>query len=156
MPAKGGDDVANVKQTLQAVVLADSFANAFKPLTVRGPKVLLPIAHAPALEYVLEWLASQGVEETFVVACAHADAIEAYLHASGWSQGSGGAGGERDGSDGRRGRDGDGTRGGMTTKCIASSNCISAGEALRLIDHKHVIRSDFVLVSGDVVTNMDL
>ena len=44
----------------------------------------------------------------------------------------------------------------MTTKCIASSNCISAGEALRLIDHKHVIRSDFVLVSGDVVTNMDL
>ena len=88
MPAKGGDDVANVKQTLQAVVLADSFANAFKPLTVRGPKVLLPIAHAPALEYVLEWLASQGVEETFVVACAHADAIEAYLHASGWSQGS--------------------------------------------------------------------
>ncbi len=156
MPAKGGDDVANVKQTLQAVVLADSFANAFKPLTVRGPKVLLPIAHAPALEYVLEWLASQGVEETFVVACAHADAIEAYLHASGWSQGSGGAGGERDGSDGRRGRDADGTRGGMTTKCIASSNCISAGEALRLIDHKHVIRSDFVLVSGDVVTNMDL
>ena len=107
MPAKGGDDVANVKQTLQAVVLADSFANAFKPLTVRGPKVLLPIAHAPALEYVLEWLASQGVEETFVVACAHADAIEAYLHASGWSQGSAGAGGERDGSDGRRGRDGD-------------------------------------------------
>ena len=57
MPAKGGEDVANVKQTLQAVVIADSFANAFKPLTVRGPKVLLPIAHAPALEYVLEWLA---------------------------------------------------------------------------------------------------
>ena len=29
-------------------------------------------------------------------------------------------------------------------------------EALRLIDHKHVIRSDFILISGDVVSNVDL
>ena len=39
---------------------------------------------------------------------------------------------------------------------MPSASCVSAGEALRLIDHKHVIRSDFVLVSGDVVTNIDL
>ena len=27
---------------------------------------------------------------------------------------------------------------------------------MRLIDHRHVIRADFVLVSGDTVANMDL
>ena len=42
------------------------------------------------------------------------------------------------------------------THAIASSNCVSAGEALRLVDHKHVVRNDFILVSGDVVTNIDL
>jgi len=44
----------------------------------------------------------------------------------------------------------------MVTHAIASSNCVSAGEALRLVDHKHVVRNDFILVSGDVVTNIDL
>ena len=39
---------------------------------------------------------------------------------------------------------------------IVSTNCKSAGEALREIDVKDVIKTDFVLVSGDVVSNMDL
>jgi translation initiation factor eIF-2B subunit epsilon len=39
---------------------------------------------------------------------------------------------------------------------IVSTNCKSAGEALREIDVKDMIKSDFVLVSGDVVSNMDL
>lgn len=39
---------------------------------------------------------------------------------------------------------------------IVSTNCISAGEALRLIDHKDIIKSDFILVSGDTVSNMAL
>lgn len=40
---------------------------------------------------------------------------------------------------------------------ITSNNCLSAGDALREIDHKGVVRSDpFVLVSGDVVSNINL
>lgn len=39
---------------------------------------------------------------------------------------------------------------------IVSTTCKSAGEALREIDVKDMIKSDFVLVSGDVVSNMDL
>lgn len=39
---------------------------------------------------------------------------------------------------------------------IVSTACKSAGEALREIDVKDVVKSDFVLVSGDVVSNMDL
>jgi len=162
-------DDLSVKRALQAVVLADSFAHAFKPLTESTAKVLLPIAHAPTLEYTLEWLATQGVEETFVVACAHAEAVEEYLVRAGWTGkgegggcggAEGGADGKSGGKDGERGGGGGdargGGKGGMVTHAIASSNCVSAGEALRLVDHKHVVRNDFILVSGDVVTNIDL
>ena len=39
---------------------------------------------------------------------------------------------------------------------IVSTACKTAGEALREIDIKDIIKSDFVLVGGDVVSNMDL
>lgn len=35
----------------------------FRPITVEQPKVLLPLVNAPLLEYTLEWLASNAVEE---------------------------------------------------------------------------------------------
>jgi translation initiation factor eIF-2B subunit epsilon len=85
------------------------------------------------IEYTLEFLASNGVEEVFVFCCAHAEQIVAYLESSAWSQ-----------------------TPGFVVHTIVSTNCISAGEAMRLIDHRHVIRADFVLVHGDVVANADL
>ncbi len=39
---------------------------------------------------------------------------------------------------------------------IVSTNCLSAGEALRLIDQGHLIKNDFVLCSADIVSNMAL
>lgn len=44
----------------------------------------------------------------------------------------------------------------MKVSVITSTACLSAGEALRLVDQKDVIKSDFVLVSGDIVANADL
>ena len=40
---------------------------------------------------------------------------------------------------------------GFAVHTIVSTACISAGEALRLIDQRHIVRSDFILVSGDTV-----
>ena len=34
--------------------------------------------------------------------------------------------------------------------------CTSAGDAFRSLDQKDLVKNTFVLVSGDVVTNMDL
>lgn len=44
----------------------------------------------------------------------------------------------------------------MHAQVIVSTACKTAGEALREIDIKDIIKGDFVLVSGDVVSNMDL
>jgi hypothetical protein len=51
------------EQKLQAILLADSFATAFRPITAEGPKVLLPLVNVPMLEYTLEFLSQNGVEE---------------------------------------------------------------------------------------------
>ena len=39
---------------------------------------------------------------------------------------------------------------------VANENCHSFGDAVRDLDAKGVLRHDFVLVSGDVVTNLRL
>jgi translation initiation factor eIF-2B subunit epsilon len=39
---------------------------------------------------------------------------------------------------------------------IVSQELNSVGDALRDLDAKQVLRSDFILVSGDVVSNMNL
>ena len=45
----------------------------------------------------------------------------------------------------------------LQVRIITSNNCLSAGDALRDIDQRGVVRSDpFILVSGDVVSNIDL
>ncbi|KAK9914949.1 hypothetical protein WJX75_002748 [Coccomyxa subellipsoidea] len=126
--------VAPGEEALIAVLLADSFNQRFRPITLERPKVLLPLAGVPLLDYTLEWLASNGVAEVYVFCCAHAEQVKEHLKAAGWLQ----------------------ERSSITVKVIVSTTCKSAGEALREIDVKDMIKSDFVLVSGDVVSNMDL
>ena len=65
----GGESIALMKQEqpLQAILLADSFTDTFRPLTQKMPKVLLPLVNVPMIEYTLEFLAINGVEEVRAV-----------------------------------------------------------------------------------------
>lgn len=75
--------------------------------------------------------------QTYVFCCAHAEQIKTYLAESKWAAGGSGA---------RQ----------MKVSTIVSTVCSSAGEALRMIDQRDIIKSEFVLVSGDTVSNMKL
>jgi len=81
-------------------------------------------------------LAGSGIEELFVfVAGSGADAVEAYVRRSPWAKPSSV----------------------IEVHCVRDRTCASAGDALRELDKRNVIKSDpFVLVSGDVVTNVDV
>jgi translation initiation factor eIF-2B subunit epsilon len=59
----GGGEDAKRDQKLQAILLADSFSKSFRPVTWETPKVLLPLVNVPMLEYTIEFLAQNGVEE---------------------------------------------------------------------------------------------
>ncbi|KAI3451486.1 hypothetical protein Pfo_008151 [Paulownia fortunei] len=131
----GGEDAEEelTRAPLQAILLADSFATLFRPITLERPKVLLPLVNVPMIDYTLAWLESAGVEEVFVFCCAHSKQVIDYLENSKWF-------GQPNFS--------------VTT--IESYNSTSAGDALRLIYERHVIRGDFILVTGDTVSNMSL
>lgn len=62
-PAASHSDDVNRQQKLQAILLADSFSKSFRPITAEGPKVLLPLVNVPMIEYTIEFLAQNGVEE---------------------------------------------------------------------------------------------
>ncbi|KAK8546463.1 hypothetical protein V6N13_067685 [Hibiscus sabdariffa] len=121
------------RNPLQAILLADSFATTFRPITLERPKVLLPLVNIPMIDYTLAWLESAGVEEVFVFCCAHSKQVIDYLESSQWS-----------------------SQPNFSVTTIESHNSISAGDALRLIYERNVIHGDFVLISGDTMSNMSL
>lgn len=81
-------------------------------------QVLLPLVNVPLIDYTLEWLASAGVEECFVFCCAHANQITSHLTKSKWR-----------------------SQPNFAVTPIESHDCVSAGDALRLIEQRGVVSS---------------
>ncbi|ESP01810.1 hypothetical protein LOTGIDRAFT_225095, partial [Lottia gigantea] len=126
-----GEDLKQ-EDVLQAVVIADSFNVRFGPLTLKKPRALLPLVNVPLIDYTLNFLAAAGIQEVFVVCCHLADQIRTHLKNSKWSE----------------------VGSSMTVTPILSDGCMSVGDSLREIDSKSLIRSDFILITGDVVSNI--
>mmetsp|Transcript_31634 Transcript_31634/g.50502 ORF Transcript_31634/g.50502 Transcript_31634/m.50502 type:complete len:794 (+) Transcript_31634:290-2671(+) len=119
---------------LQAVVLADSFERKFRPITLETPKALLPLVNVPMIEYTLEFLAESNVKEIFVFCGWMAEKVESYLNQSRWA-----------------------TSTSPVVRIMKFKHTSNACSALRELDQIGVLNSDpFVLVSGDVVSNIKL
>ncbi|VVT50007.1 uncharacterized protein SAPINGB_P002554 [Magnusiomyces paraingens] len=129
MPPKKKTDE---EEGLQAIVLSDSYQDRFLPLTRERPRCLLPLANTPLLEYTLEFLATARVAEVFVIGSAHAQQIEEYIQGSKWVSASAP----------------------FRVEVIQSDSC-SIGDALRDIDRLGLVTNDFLLISGDIVSNID-
>ncbi|KAF8937475.1 nucleotide-diphospho-sugar transferase [Dissophora ornata] len=129
MPPK--DKVESTEQVLQAVILADSFDERFQPITLETARCLLPLCNVPLISYTFEFLAVAGVQEIFVFCCSHSDKVKAFVKQYGKSSN-------------------------MKINTIVSQECISVGDAMRELDAKQLIDTDFILVTGDVVSNMKL
>lgn len=123
-----------VEETFQAVVLADTFETRFEPFTRDKPRCLLPLANTPLIEYTLEFLANAGVEEVFLYAGAHSDQLEKYINASKWRAPSSP----------------------FKQFTFLKSTSTSVGDVMRDLDGKHLITGDFIVVSGDVISNLPI
>lgn len=131
---KGSSSAEEVEESLQAVVLADTFETKFEPFTLDRPRCLLPLANTPLIEYTFEFLANAGVEEVFLYGGAHADQLEKYITASKWRAAS--------------------SPFKQLTFLKSTSTCV--GDVMRDLDGKHMITGDFILVSGDVISNLPI
>jgi translation initiation factor eIF-2B subunit epsilon len=85
----------------------------------------------PIIEYTLELLVTAGVKELFVVCSTHAEKIQDYCADSPACQQ-------------------------FAVHVLNVPGCKSMGEAMREVYSRGNIRGDFILVSGDVVSNIKL
>ncbi|KAB8079400.1 nucleotide-diphospho-sugar transferase [Aspergillus leporis] len=129
-----GNAAEEVEDTLQAVVLADTFETRFEPFTLDKPRCLLPLANTPLIEYTLEFLANAGVEDVFLYAGAHSNQLEKYINASKWRSPSSP----------------------FKQLTFLKSTSTSVGDVMRDLDGKHLITGDFIVVSGDVISNLPI
>ncbi|KAN0133810.1 Nucleotide-diphospho-sugar transferase [Lactarius tabidus] len=133
MPSTSKEIPDEEAEVLQAVILADSFNKRFKPLTSDRPKCLLPICNAPLLDWTLEGLALAGIQEIFVICRSHTEQVKAAIQNSKWSHPSSGL---------------------KIVPVMTARETFSPGDAMRDIYTHGIITSDFVLVSGDLVSNI--
>lgn len=115
---------------LQGLIIVDNFSPAFSPLTSSLPQALLPLANIPLIDYSIEFLARNKVKEVTVVCTDHIEAVEAHVNKVRVK--------------------------GCKVRCFADEDCKSVGDVLRRLDEEQLIKSDFVLVQGGVVSNLDL
>ena len=116
------------------LVAADDVAERFQfhPLALDRPKVLSPLLNTTILDYAVQYLVAQGVQELYAVCVT--EAVELYLleslqlaHST------------------------------LKLTVIRDSTVTNSGDALRELDKRNVIQSDpFVLMHGDTVTNCNL
>ncbi|CAM1503792.1 Fc.00g013830.m01.CDS01 [Cosmosporella sp. VM-42] len=125
------------EDVLQAVVIADSFQDRYRPFTIEKPRCLLPLANTPLIEYTLEFLAMNGVSEVYIYCGAHTEQVEDYIGRSRWSTGSR-------------------TCPFTVLQFVRVSDARSVGDVLRDMDKRSLVDGDFIIVNGDLVSNFML
>lgn len=115
---------------LQAIVFADDFTTKLSPLENVMPSILLPVLNTPLLHYLIETLVASRVQEVFLYCSSHIDLLKNYIKTI--------------------------NRNDIIITTVISDGCRSLGDALRDIDTKGWVRADFILIRGDVFTNVDL
>jgi mannose-1-phosphate guanylyltransferase len=115
---------------VQAVVLVGGFGTRLRPLTLTSPKQMLPVGNRPMIERVLEHLAAHGVERATLALGYRPDAFaDAYP---------------------------DGRCAGVELHYAVEPEPRDTAGAIWFAAHDAGIAERFVVVNGDVLTDLDL
>ena len=115
---------------MRAVVLVGGFGTRLRPLTMTTPKQMLPILHKPMIEHVLEHLAGHGITEAVLSMGYRPDAFaDAYP---------------------------DGRCAGVELHYAIEPEPLDTAGAIRFAAHDAGIDDRFVVVNGDVLTDLDI
>ncbi|KAF4121506.1 translation initiation factor eIF-2B subunit epsilon [Geosmithia morbida] len=96
---------------------------------------LLPLANTPLIEYTFEFLAMNGVDQVYIYCGAHTDQVESYVNGSRWATTSR-------------------TSPFSVVQFVRVADARSVGDVLRDMDKRSLVDGDFLLVHGDLVSNI--
>jgi mannose-1-phosphate guanylyltransferase len=114
---------------VQALVLAGGEGTRLRPLTLTTPKPVLPLAGRPFLTFMLDWLHGHGVEEVVLSLGFLSDAVHAVL--------------------------GD-IQSGMRLRYVHEDEPLGTAGPVRLAADEGILAERFLVLNGDVLTDMDL
>ena len=128
-------------------MIADSFNTRFVPLSLDRPRALMPLGNVALIDYTLDFLAASGVDEIVLFCCVFAREIQAHVANNGCDECCV-AGHHPPPAHVRDGR--------MSIVNVVSQRSLNFGDAMREIFQCGAVRSDFILVTGDIVSNAKL
>jgi mannose-1-phosphate guanylyltransferase len=114
---------------VQALVLAGGEGTRLRPLTLTTPKPVLPLAGRPFLTFMLDWLHRHGVDEAILSLGFLSDAVHEVL--------------------------GD-IQSGMRLRYVHEEEPLGTAGPVRLAADEGVLADRFLVLNGDVLTDMDL
>jgi mannose-1-phosphate guanylyltransferase/phosphomannomutase len=113
---------------MKAVIMAGGEGTRLRPLTSNAPKPLLPLVNRPMMEHIVGLLKRHGIDEIVVTVAFMANAIRDYF--------------------------GDGSEFGVTISYATEETPLgTAGSVRNAMTH---LTERFVVISGDVLTDIDL
>lgn len=132
---QGGEDNT---YGLQAVILADSYTHKrFGPISQSIPKMLIPVAGCPMINYSIDLLINSNVSEIFIICSSHAAQLKEYIDSSQWTNPH--------------------WYPKLKIHIECNEECDTVGDALRYISNLGLIQSKtFVLCRGDCIANISL
>ena len=113
---------------MKAVIMAGGEGTRLRPLTSNAPKPLLPLVNRPMMEHIVDLLKRHGIDEIVVTVAFMANAIRDYF--------------------------GDGSEFGVKIAYATEETPLgTAGSVRNAMEH---LTERFVVISGDVLTDIDL
>ncbi|MGH9046522.1 MAG: sugar phosphate nucleotidyltransferase, partial [Acidimicrobiales bacterium] len=113
---------------MKAVIMAGGEGTRLRPLTSNQPKPMLPLANRPLMEHVVLLLRQHGFEEIVVTVAFMANQVRSYF--------------------------GDGSE--LGVKMVYATEATPLGTAGSVLNAREELDERFLVISGDVLTDVDL
>ncbi|MDE1833504.1 MAG: nucleotidyltransferase family protein [Candidatus Micrarchaeota archaeon] len=114
---------------MKAVILAGGYGKRLRPLTEERPKPLVEVGGKPIIEWQVNWLKSMGVDSFIVLAGYLKERVIDHLGA--------------------------GRKWGVKMAYLIEEEPLGTGGALKNAEHLLENEKRFVMVNGDIITNID-
>jgi mannose-1-phosphate guanylyltransferase len=114
---------------MQALILAGGEGTRLRPLTLTTPKPAIQLVDRPFLRYMIDWVAGHGIEEVVVASGFGAGVLREAL-----------------------GEGGDGPR----IRYVEEAEPLGTGGPVRLAADQGILGERFLVLNGDVLTDLDL